>query len=221
MGKYFTRTVIMNRTMPGSGKTLLSCCITDAILAAELTISSHSTDDFFMGDERYCFDPTELSDYPYWNLLDFQQSLRRSVDAVVCDNMNLLQTWQPLPYAELTRRHGYQIIFMNLTLHELRKHVAAHQVTPEKTDTHGIPEARLVDFIRDFNKYDESLNPAAVINPAEHHHYVGNQRKVRPEVSGSASHFDLDLLVTIRPDEYHEAKKLTGADFLALIREKM
>ena len=45
---HFARTVIMNRAVPGSGKTSLSRCITDAIRAAGLTIANHSTDDYFM-----------------------------------------------------------------------------------------------------------------------------------------------------------------------------
>ena len=86
---HFARTVIMNRAVPGSGKTSLSRCITDAIRAAGLTIANHSTDDYFMEDGRYCFDLAKLSDYHHWNLLDFQQSLRRGVNVVICDNTNL------------------------------------------------------------------------------------------------------------------------------------
>lgn len=93
------------------------------------------------------------------------------------------------------------------------------QVTPEKPDTHGVPEVRLAEFIRDFNEYDELLNPSAAVDPARHHHYIWNQRNLCPEVAGPSSHFDLDHLVTIRPDEYHEVKSHIGGDFLNLIRK--
>lgn len=214
----FARTVIMNRAVPGSGKTSLSRCITDAIRAAGLSIANHSTDDFFMEDGRYCFDLTKLAVYHHWNLLGFQRSLRRGIDVVICDNTNL-QPWQTAPYTDLARRHGYQVIFLNLTPRELWKHVAAQQVTQEKPDAHGVPEARLAEFIRDFNEYDELLNPSAAVDPARHHHYIWNQRNLCPEVAGPASHFDLDHLVTIRPDEYYEVKPHIGGDFLNLIRK--
>ena len=77
MEKHFAKTVIINRAVPGSGKTSLSRCITDTIRAAGMTIANHSTDDFFMVDGRYCFDLTKLSRYHRWNLLRFEQSLRR------------------------------------------------------------------------------------------------------------------------------------------------
>ena len=171
MRKHFFRTVIMNRAVPGSGKTSLSRCITDAIRAAGLTVANHSTDDFFMEDGLYCFDLTKLAVYHHWNLVGFQQSLCRGVTVVICDNTNL-QPWQTAPYTDLARRHGYRIIFLNLTPRELWKHVAAQQVTPEKPDAHGVPKARLAEFIRDFNEYDELLNPFATVDSAKHHHYI-------------------------------------------------
>lgn len=218
MEKHFVKTVIMNRAVPGSGKTSLARCITDAIRGAGLTIANHSTDDFFMEDGRYCFDLKKLAVYHHWNLVRFQQSLRRGVNVVICDNTNL-QPWQTAPYTDLARRLGYQVIFLNLTPRELWKHVAAQQVTPEKPDAHGVPEARLAEFTRDFNEYDELLNPSAAVDPARHHHYIWNQRNLRPKVSGPASHFDLDHLVTVRPEEYREAKKYIGMDFLDLIHQ--
>ncbi len=218
MEKRFTKTVIINRAVPGSGKTSLSRCITDAIRAAGMTIANHSTDDFFMMDGRYCFDLNKLSRYHHWNRLSFEQSLRRGINVVICDNTNL-QPWQTEPYTDLARRYGYQIIFLNLTPRELWKHVAAQQVTSEKPDAHGVPEARLAEFISDFNEYDELLDPTAAVDPGRHHHYIWNQRKLCPEPFGPASHFDLDHLVSVRPDEYHDAKNHIGADFLELIRK--
>ena len=214
----FVNTVIINRAVPGSGKTSLSRRITDAIRSTGLSISNHSTDDFFMKDGRYCFDLTKLSRNHYWNLVGFRQSLLSGTNVVICDNTNL-QPWQTVPYTDLARWAGYQIIFLNLTPRELWKHVAAQQVTPEKPDAHNVPEARLVEFIRDFNEYNELLDPTTSIDPTRHHHYRWNQRKLCPEATGPASHFDLDYLVTIAPDEYHEAKTHIGADFLNLIRK--
>jgi predicted kinase len=218
MGKRFARTVIINRAVPGSGKTTLSRNIASSLRGAGLSIANHSTDDFFMADGRYCFDLTRLYTYHQWNRLSFEQSLRRGTDVVICDNTNL-QPWQSAPYTDLARRFGYQIIFLNLTPRELWKHVAAQQVTAEKPDAHGVPEECLAQFIRDFNEYDPLLHRENPVDPALHHHYIWNRRKLCPEPFGPAAHFDLDHLVTVRPAEYHEAKKHIGEDFLELIRK--
>ena len=124
MEKQFRKTVIINRAVPGSGKTTLSCNITDACKKAGLSVANHSTDDFFMEDNRYCFKAAKLHNYHLCNLMLFERSLRNNIDVVICDNTNIMP-WQSRPYIDLARAYGYQIIFFNLSPRELEKHVAA------------------------------------------------------------------------------------------------
>jgi predicted kinase len=216
MKNNFRKTVIINRAVPGSGKTSLARCITETLTQAGLSIANHSTDEFFMVGKCYCFDLRKLHGYHQRNLKDFRNSLRKGVDVVICDNTNI-QPWQTAPYTDLARHFGYQIIFLNLTPRELWKHCKAQMVTPEKPDAHQVPEEKLAEFIRDFNIYAPLLNAAGSVDPERHRHFVWNNEKLCPEAVGPARHFDLDHIVTVHPDEYHAAKKEIGRHFLSLI----
>ena len=216
MDKKFKKTVIINRAVPGSGKTTLSRCINSTLANAGLDIVSHSTDDFFMQGNRYCFDIRKLHENHQQNLQNFRRSLARGTDVVICDNTNLVP-WQAEPYTTAARSFGYQVIFLNLPPRELCKHVQAQKITPEKPDAHEVPEECLIRFIRDFNNYNPLLSQDSVIDPQRHHHFVWNQQKYYPERVGMAQHFDLDHLVTVKPDEYHAAKECIGDNFLRLI----
>ena len=216
MNKKFKKTVIINRAVPGSGKTTLSRCINSTLANAGLSIISHSTDDFFMQGNRYCFDIRKLHQYHQQNLHNFRRSLARGVDVVICDNTNLVP-WQAEPYTHAARDYGYQVIFLNLPPRELYKHIQAQKVTPEKPDAHQVPEECLIRFIRDFNNYNPLLSQENTVDPQHHHHFVWNQKKYCPERVGQAEHFDLDYLVTVYPDEYHTAKDYIGDNFLQLI----
>ena len=68
MNMPFVKTVIINRAVPGSGKTTIARCITNALQDAGLQVANHSTDEFFMHDGRYCFDISKLHDYHQENL---------------------------------------------------------------------------------------------------------------------------------------------------------
>jgi hypothetical protein len=54
--KGYFKTVLINRAVPGSGKTTFSKCIYDAFRGAGLSIAVHSTDSFFMVGNQYKFD---------------------------------------------------------------------------------------------------------------------------------------------------------------------
>lgn len=87
--KKIYKTVIINRAVSGSGKTTLSRCVTDTLRKEGLSVAIHSTDDFFMRDGRYVFDIDKLNAYHAQNLSNFVDDLKRGLDVVICDNMNL------------------------------------------------------------------------------------------------------------------------------------
>ena len=216
MNTAFHKTVIINRAVPGSGKTTISRCITQTLQSAGLQVVNHSTDEFFMRNGRYCFDVNELNAYHRQNLNNFIAALQRGTDVVICDNTNLLP-WQSAPYTENARKYGYRIIFLNLTPRELHKHVQAQIVTPEKPDAHGVPEEQLISFIDDFNTYNPLLDKASCIDHQRHFNYRWDDKYLSPVITGTAQHFDLDAVVTIAPHEYHLAKQNIGQQFLDLI----
>ena len=216
MNTAFHKTVIINRAVPGSGKTTISRCITQALQTAGLQVVNHSTDEFFMRNGRYCFEISKLHEYHQYNLKNFIADLQRGTDVVICDNTNLVP-WQTAPYTNNARKYGYQILFLNLPPRELHKHVQAQMVTPEKPDAHGVPEEQLINFIDDFNTYNPLLDKASCIDHQRHFNYRWDDKSLSPVITGTAQHFDLDAVVTIAPHEYHQAKQNIGQQFLDLI----
>ena len=204
---HYHKTVIINRAVSGSGKTTLSRCVTEALRARGLTISVHSTDEFFMKDGRYCFDINVLNKFHAQNLANFISDLGRGIDVVICDNMNLLP-WQSQPYTDAARQYQYRILFLNFLPRELEKHLAAQVVTEEKPDAHGLPKELLERFIQNFNDYNDLLDHNTPRDIKRHHKFVWNDiDKVVMDTGELAPYFDSDAVITIRPDKYQEMKK--------------
>ena len=210
----FAKTVIINRAVPGSGKTTIARCLNEALRENGINIGLHSTDDFFMHGNNYRFDIHKLNSYHQLNQLNFEKDLAEARDVVVCDNTNLMP-WQTEPYTNTARKYGYRIIMINFLPRELWKHIKSQIVTPEKPDAHGVSESLLAEFIRDFNNYNPLVAQEAEVNPALHHDYRWDNCLLKPLDTGKkAEHFDTDAVITIRPDEYHTAKSQIGKEIL-------
>ena len=213
------KTVLINRAVPGSGKTTFSKNIFAAVSAAGLSIAVHSTDEYFMRDGRYVFDVSMLGEYHRRNLAAFKESLAKGIDLVVVDNTNL-HPWETEPYTDAARTAGYRIILMNFQPRELEKHMAAQKVTPEKPDAHEVPESSMREHIADFNNYNELLDKNAVPDPTRHFNYRWDediQDVVR--VSTPVKPFDYDVLIQITPDTYHELKDMIGKMILNILQQ--
>ena len=70
------KTVLINRAVPGSGKTTFAKNIFAAVSSAGLSIAIHSTDEYFMRNDRYVFDVSMLGDYHRRDLAAFKKSLK-------------------------------------------------------------------------------------------------------------------------------------------------
>ena len=212
------KTVLINRAVPGSGKTTFAKNIFAAVSGAGLTIAVHSTDEFFMKDGRYVFDVNMLGEYHRRNLEAFKHSLANGIDLVVVDNTNL-HPWETEPYTNAARAAGYQIVILNFLPREFEKHMAAQKVTPEKPDAHEVPEQSMREHIADFWAYNDLLDKATVPDPNRHFNYRWDDEKQDVlKLPGTAKHFDYDTLITIAPEEYHALKDSIGDPILRLIR---
>jgi len=60
--------VLLNRAVPGSGKTTFAKDIHAKVSAAGYSIRVHSTDEYFMCDGRYAFDVSRLAECHARNL---------------------------------------------------------------------------------------------------------------------------------------------------------
>ena len=211
------KVVIINRAVPGSGKTTLTNCIVDELKNNNLTISIHSTDEYFMENGQYLFDIEKLETYHQNNLKEFENSLKKGIEVVICDNTNIAP-WQTEPYTDLARENGYKIIIFTLDPRELEKHIESQKITPEKPDAHGVGEDVLKRMIDEYFIYDDLLNPRIVIDEKKYLHYRWNSEKNQKECVGLATHFDCDLVVRVLPDEYKKIQQTIGKKFLNLIK---
>jgi hypothetical protein len=206
------------RAVSGSGKTSIAERIVSCLQDVDFSVTVHSTDDFFIVDNRYVFDIERLGTYHNTNLESFTRDLAEGVDVVICDNMNLLP-WQSEPYTDTAREYGYRILFLNFLPRELDKHLAAQQITSKKPDAHNLSEDLLIRFIDDFNIYNELLNRDNPIAPARHFTYVWDSVKCeRLRANLPIRHFDVDHIITIKPDEYKQTLQDIGRMVLDYIQ---
>lgn len=211
------KTVIINRAVPGSGKTTITNCIVNELKNNNLNIAIHSTDEYFMVGNRYIFDISKLYEYHQTNINEFKKSIVNNIDIIICDNTNIAP-WQTEAYTRMARANNYQIIFITLNPRELSKHVESQKVTSEKPDAHEVDEEILKNMIREYYIYDDLLNPRTFIDEDKHVQYKWDIDKNKKTVVGTAKHFDSDFIIRILPNEYRKAQVNLGSKILQLIK---
>lgn len=211
------RTVLVNRAVPGSGKSSFAREIRKTLEAAGISVRIHSTDDYFMVGDRYVFDLRKLGEYHRRNLEAFQASLAAGIGLVVLDNTDE-QPWETRPYTDAARAAGYRIVFLDFLPRPLEAHLAAQRVSAENPGAHQIPEAVLREHIARFLDCEELLRPGAVPDPARHADYRWDEETATlVRLDTPVVPFDSDEVVTVRPEEYHVLKRRIGG----MILEKM
>jgi predicted kinase len=210
------KTVIINRAVPGSGKTTITNYIVDELKRNNLSVSVHSTDEYFMVGNKYIFDLEKLGEYHNKNLESFKKSILDDTNVVICDNTNIAP-WQAEPYTKLAREYNYNIIFISLNPRELDKHIASQKVTAEKPDAHGVHEDILKMMMKEYYIYDDLLNKNMVINEQTQINYKWHEilnKKIQVDI---ATYFDNDYVIRILPNEYQMAQNTIGTNILKLI----
>lgn len=216
-GKMIKKTVIINRAVPGSGKTTITNCIKNTLLNHNINIKVFSTDEYFMINDRYVFDIKKLYFYHSLNLDNFKKAIESNIDVVVCDNTNLAP-WQTSPYTELAREFGYQIIILSLKPRELEKHIASQIITPQKPDAHQVSKDILIRMIKEYEIYDDLLDKNSKINEEKHLNYKWDNKNNIKIQDGISKHFDSDYVIEIYPDEYIGKQEIIGDEILNLIK---
>ena len=211
------KTVIINRAVPGSGKTTITNCIVDELRNNNINVTIHSTDEYFMVGNKYVFDIIKLFEYHQKNVKEFITSIDNKLDVVICDNTNIAP-WQTKEYTKIARANNYQILFITLNPRELSKHVESQKVTLQKPDAHEVSEEILKNMIKEYYIYDDLLNPKILIDEDKHVQYKWDIDKNMKIIVGTAKHFDSDFIIRIFPDEYREVQKHIGQKILQLIK---
>ena len=214
------KTVIINRAVPGSGKTTITNCIVNELRDSNISVSIHSTDEYFMVGNRYMFDIAKLGQYHDKNLEEFEKSIQNGIDVVICDNTNLMP-WQTEPYTVLARKYNYQILFITLDPRELEKHIESQKITPQKPDAHGVEEDILIRMINEYNTYNDLLNKNTLIDKTKHIRYKWHNGLKKKIPIGMAKYFDSDHIIRILPDKYKDIQNKIGSIVKDLINQDL
>ena len=130
------RSYIM-RGIPGSGKS------TQARQLAGSTGKIHSTDDYFMQDGKYVFDPNKLGRNHQLNFQAFKADLQLGVSPVIVDNTNA-RKWEYENYAKAAEDAGYRVEVVQVP--HIDPALAAQR------NTHGVPEESIRRMIARWEK---------------------------------------------------------------------
>lgn len=96
--------LILMRGVSGSGKSTLARKIAEE---HDLSVI-YSTDDFFMVDGEYRFDPKRLGEFHAANVKRTQESMADKCACIIIDNTNT-QAWEMKSYVELAAEYGYAV----------------------------------------------------------------------------------------------------------------
>jgi NEDD4-binding protein 2 len=94
--------LILMRGVSGSGKSTLARKIADDVSVI------YSTDDFFMVDGQYRFDPKRLGEFHAENVKRTKDAMVEKCPIIIIDNTNT-QAWEMKPYVELAVSYGYKV----------------------------------------------------------------------------------------------------------------
>jgi tRNA uridine 5-carbamoylmethylation protein Kti12 len=128
---------IINRGVPGSGKSTFVEALRTVAESQGLTISVHSTDDKFIVDGEYKWDMYLIKKYHRENLNDFIESLENTVNIVVCDNTNIRQRDFD-KYLLAGKSAGYHVAAVCFYPDEIEKHISRN--------THDVPEETIMSM---------------------------------------------------------------------------
>ncbi|PJF20411.1 MAG: hypothetical protein CUN56_16310, partial [Phototrophicales bacterium] len=109
-----------------------------------------STDDFFMRDGKYYYDPSLIGKAHNWNQQRAYRAIEQGISPIVIDNTNV-QAWEPRPYVAAGRAAGYQIRVVEPD--------TEWKFDPEELanrNTHGVPLEAIQKMI---NRWDHDITP--------------------------------------------------------------
>ena len=113
------------RGCPGSGKSYLARSLDGLVL---------STDDFFMKNGKYIFEPSLIAQAHAWNQKRARKAMQDGFEHIIIDNTNT-KLWEMKPYVEMAERFGYQVEFI-----ESKTPWAKDSKECAIRNTHGVPE---------------------------------------------------------------------------------
>jgi len=130
------KTAYIMRGLPGSGKSTVARQIAENRLS-----TIHSTDNFFMVNGEYQFNPSKLREYHAKNLAAFTKSCEDNTPVVICDNTNT-QEWEYEQYIKAAEENGYCVAIVKM------KHPST--IVAAERNTHGVPLEAILRMLSRF-----------------------------------------------------------------------
>ncbi len=136
------RKLILIRGLPGSGKTTIAQLIGNQWEGDwDYDTKMFSTDDFFMVNGEYKFDPSKLKEYHEANISRVEHEMKEMEMNVIVHN-TFTQEWEMEPYYELAKKYKWAVISLIVE----NRH--------EGKSIHGVPD-NTIEHMR--NRFDIKL----------------------------------------------------------------
>ena len=116
------------RGLPGSGKSTKAKKIAGNIGVI------YSTDDFFMVNNEYVYDPKMIGEYHDRNLKRTMQAMKEGKYLIIIDNTNI-RLWEMKKYVLAAQQYGYKV-----RVEEADTAWAFNYRQCAKRNNHGVPE---------------------------------------------------------------------------------
>ncbi len=112
--KTHTHVMVIMRGVPGSGKSFAALEM-EARFSTKYKVKIYSTDNFFMKNGEYKWNPNAVGIAHKWNQNKVREAVQsKSENIVIVDNTNT--TWKEIePYAKMARDNGYFVIIAETT----------------------------------------------------------------------------------------------------------
>jgi tRNA uridine 5-carbamoylmethylation protein Kti12 len=98
----------------------------------EIVAAIHSTDEYFVKNGVYSFNPTDIGRNHQRNYYAFKKSIEDKIPTVIVDNTNTTE-WEYKKYASLAKEHGYIVAIVTMPHPTVEESVARnlHKVPAE------------------------------------------------------------------------------------------
>jgi predicted kinase len=141
------KTMYIMRGISGSGKSTMA-----KTLVPEGNI--FSTDEFFMVNGEYKFNPSKLGIAHKWNFDRVRKAVEDGITPIAVDNTNT-QSWEAKNYVDLAKENGYDI-----QVRESNTPWAKDLEELHKKNTHGVPKEaikRMLDRFEDEETFKKGI----------------------------------------------------------------
>jgi predicted kinase len=134
--------IILMRGVSGSGKsTLAKQLVSNGVIL--------STDDYFMNNGMYDFDPTKLGVYHKNNQDRAEKSMIEEISPIIVDN-TFSKEWEMKPYVQLADKYGYEVNIKELPTPDINELMRRQE--SRKSINKSLPIEVIERMIKNFKK---------------------------------------------------------------------